>query len=140
MSLSSISSLPQKDRLSAYQALLPDVFKRPIPALVEIVDHLLHDPSASVVVGRQVYAEIVAALADGTVGDQEGQGKREALEGILDKTTGRGGNEANYEEQVSQRVVEEMVRRTLELTIPAWVRRMLVRLPRRPNFASSSQR
>ncbi|KAL7416669.1 hypothetical protein BDY24DRAFT_377842 [Mrakia frigida] len=102
MSLSSIPSLPQKDRLPAYLGLLPSAFKTPIPSLVNVVDHILHDSSVTLVVGRQVYAEIVSALQDGRVGEKEGQGKREVLEGVLEKTTGRGGSEANYEEQTTQ--------------------------------------
>lgn len=138
MSLSSILSLPQKDRLPAYLGLLPKAFKTPIPGLVEIVDHLLHDPAASVVVGRQVYAEIVAALSDGRVGDEEGQGKRDALEGILDKITGRGGNEANYEEQVSQQRHGEMVEVGKELTeLTVGPPSTLARSIRRPNSESS---
>lgn len=100
--LISISDLPQKDRLPAYTSLLPSLYESPLPGLSELVDHIVNDSSVSLVVGRQIYAEIVGALSEGKVKEnkgQEGRDKQAIIKGILRRV---GQNAGNYEEQVSR--------------------------------------
>lgn len=101
-SFDSITSLPPRDRLPAYLALLPDLYQSPLPGLPDLVIHLVSDPAVSLVVARQVYAEIVAALGDNRITDEDA--KRVALEKILEKISDMsGGAQANFEEQVGLR-------------------------------------
>ncbi|CDZ98403.1 COP9 signalosome, subunit CSN4 [Phaffia rhodozyma] len=97
-----ISDLPQKDRLPAYLEILPDLYSDPSPGLIDLVDHLVNDSSVSLVVGRQVYSEVVHALGNEKVGrpgeDRNEDLVKEVLQGILEKV---GGNPGNYEEQTS---------------------------------------
>lgn len=99
--LSSISSLPPKDRLSAYQALLPGLYASPTPGLADLVAHLVTDPSVSLVVGRQVYSDVVDAFKEGRVGGGDVEVKRTVVERILERVGSGGGQAGNYEEQVS---------------------------------------
>lgn len=104
-SLSEITSLPQKDRLPAYTSLLPDLYAAPIPGLVNLVDHILNDSSVSLVVGRQVYSDIVSVI---NLAKLEGgqDASRQVIERILDlvKSSGSASSIANYEEQVRWRL------------------------------------
>jgi hypothetical protein len=102
--LSQISTLPQKDRLPAYNSLLPSLYASPLPDLVDLIDHLINDPSVSLVTGRQVYSEVVSTIKHG---DQLSGGPdvaREVIENVLEKVKNgtSASSIANYEEQVSR--------------------------------------
>ncbi|KIY49212.1 hypothetical protein FISHEDRAFT_41707 [Fistulina hepatica ATCC 64428] len=69
--LASFASLPQKDKGPAYISLIPDILSQSDPSagLHLLVDTVANQDSTGLVVGRQVLAEVVKVLGDGTIKD-----------------------------------------------------------------------
>jgi len=95
-----LASLSQKDKVSAYLSLLSQTLSRPdlssAPADIHvIVDSAVNEASASLVVGRQVLAELVKNIESGAIKDHDlrKQVVQDTL-AILERA-------ASYEEQVN---------------------------------------
>ncbi|CCM01582.1 uncharacterized protein FIBRA_03642 [Fibroporia radiculosa] len=72
-SLAQISSLNQKDKASAYQSILLDLFARPDQSSLAadihvLIENVMHE-SVGLVIGRQVLSELVKALEAGRIQD-----------------------------------------------------------------------
>ena len=72
--LSQFSALSQKDKGPAYLALLSDVLSRPHPTSIPsdvhiLVNAVVNQDNAGLVVGRQVLSELVRILGEGVLKD-----------------------------------------------------------------------
>ena len=95
--LAEISTLPQKDRPTAYQALVADIFARPdSPSIVRdvhaLVDAVIQD---NVVIGRAILSTLTERLSEGAALNTNT--RKEIVEDILATVQSR---LVSYEEQV----------------------------------------
>lgn len=98
--LSQLANLSQKDKAPAYLSLLSETLTRPDPSAVAsdihiLVDNVVNQDNAGLVVGRQVIAELVKALGGGAISDAAT--RKAIVEDTLDIAQTRLNS---YEEQV----------------------------------------
>ena len=98
--LAQLASLNQKDKVSAYQAVLVDLLSREdqsnLPDDIHIlVDNVVNQESVGLVISRLILSELVKALADGTVKDRTA--RKNIVEDTLNIIRPR---IVSYEEQV----------------------------------------
>lgn len=97
--LAQFASLSQKDKAPAYTSLIPEIFAQQqatIPHDIHIlVDTVVNQDTAGLVVARQVLSELVKALAEGAIADVEL--RKTVIEDTLQTVQSR---IVSYEEQV----------------------------------------
>ena len=71
LKLAQLASLSQKDKGPAYTSLIHHAISQPLPAadLHLLVDAVVNQDSVGLVVARQVLAELVRILGDGSIND-----------------------------------------------------------------------
>ncbi|TFY82725.1 hypothetical protein EWM64_g1292 [Hericium alpestre] len=105
--LSQLTSLTQKDKGPAYLALLSDLFSDPNkPNIAQdihaLVDHVVNEDNAGLIVGRQVFSELVKNLNETTIPNKEL--RKQIVEDVLTTVQPR---LASYEEQLADLLENE---------------------------------
>ncbi|KAF9453067.1 hypothetical protein P691DRAFT_720570 [Macrolepiota fuliginosa MF-IS2] len=99
--LAQYSALAQKDKGPAFISLIPEIFAQSDPAVISksihtLVDTVINHDNAGLVVGRQVLSELVKALGEGAIIDNEL--RKRVVEDTLETVQPR---IVSYEEQVN---------------------------------------
>lgn len=97
--LAQLASLNQRDKASAYTSLVPEILAQSPSSVAKevhtLVDHVVNQDTAGLVVARQVLSELVKGLGEGAIKDAEL--RRKIIEDTLETVQPR---IVSYEEQV----------------------------------------
>jgi COP9 signalosome complex subunit 4 len=97
--LAQLASLNQRDKASAYTSLVPEILAQPSSSIAKevhtLVDYVVNQDTAGLVVARQVLSELVKGLGEGAIKDTEL--RRKVIEDTLETVQPR---IVSYEEQV----------------------------------------